>query len=399
MIPAVASESSDAAWRRLCEIFRQIDVKGGRRLGAGDRPSDGYHAVLCPGKGDGPHPVPRPLLFYTETIDGTPFYRLALRLSRECPEKLTEAYPPSLLRVAYALLTALEEAAFSALFHGLYPLLCSEDGDGRWLRADWTPRSSFLAFPDHAAMTGTLQQAADLFTGRPSRMIFPDFPWLCSVIAPLALFHAVPGARRLCRALFRRKNRPVRQAQAGFAFSMGWAAFRACVSGASFPTNADGGTATAAPRLPLALDLFGFSVQFANVLPHPAKFLLQIRGPIPQKSPLVHRGRTSAHSRVIAVSHLSNRGGAAASEAVSAAETLSPAKATPARMAKATPRWNTVFRRSASAAARAAARHRSPAHWTRPVACWHIVPPVFCRPAEIIDLCRYDYSIVNIICQ
>ncbi len=131
---------------------------------------------------------------YFEIIGSVPFYELALRIARDCPPKLIRAYPLSMLRVAYALKTGGMDEEFCALLDALHPLLNEEDEEGAYLLGDWTLLSSYRHFPDIAAMTAILKQAAALFAGRHSRVIFPDSPWCYGVHSPLSVFHRTPGA-------------------------------------------------------------------------------------------------------------------------------------------------------------------------------------------------------------
>ena len=139
--------------------------------------------------------------FYFETVGGTPFYELALQIAGNCPPGLMEEHPLSMLRVAYALLTAGMEAEFRTLMERLHPLLDGGE-EGAYLLADWTLLSSYLRFPDVLTMTGILKQAATLFRGRQSRVIYPDSPWCYGVCSPFSVFHCAPGeAEREAEAL------------------------------------------------------------------------------------------------------------------------------------------------------------------------------------------------------
>lgn len=141
--------------------------------------------------------------FYFETVGGVPFYELALKISRDCPPELMKKHPLSLLRVAYALLTAGMGAEFCALLNRLLPMLEGESpGERRYLLADWTLLSSYRCFPNTGKMTAVLKRAAGLFGGRHSRVIGPDSPWCYGVYSPLSVFHRSPGeAEREAKAL------------------------------------------------------------------------------------------------------------------------------------------------------------------------------------------------------
>lgn len=128
--------------------------------------------------------------FYTETVGRTPFYKLALRIACYCPQDVMKEHLLSALQVSYTVLAAGKEDEFSLLLDKLLPLLTGETEETSWLLADWTLLSSYRCFPDTERMTVVLKQAAELFRGRRSRVIFPDSPWCYIVVAPFFIFHA-----------------------------------------------------------------------------------------------------------------------------------------------------------------------------------------------------------------
>jgi LuxR family maltose regulon positive regulatory protein len=85
-------------------------------------------------------------------------------------------------------------SAFRALLERLRSLISGDEAESSLLRADWLLLSSFLAFPDVPAMTEVLRQAAALFSGRRSRVVFPDSPWCYGIYSPVAAFHRAAGA-------------------------------------------------------------------------------------------------------------------------------------------------------------------------------------------------------------
>ena len=131
--------------------------------------------------------------FYTQTIQGVPFYEVALRLFHDCPEDAMREHPLSMLHVAYALLVAGKEEEYSSLLDRLRPMMTAEGGEKTWLLADWILLSSYRKFPDLPQMIEILKQASELFGSRNSRVIFPDSPWCYSPVTPFALFHTAPG--------------------------------------------------------------------------------------------------------------------------------------------------------------------------------------------------------------
>jgi LuxR family maltose regulon positive regulatory protein len=133
--------------------------------------------------------------FYFETIGGVPFYELARKLAQGCPRELMLSRPLSMLRAAFALLTAGQDTDFRTLLEALRFILSEESSaESAYLSADWLLLSSFRHFPDVGEMTGVLKQASLLFNGRRSRVIGPESPWCYGVYSPLSVFHRTPGA-------------------------------------------------------------------------------------------------------------------------------------------------------------------------------------------------------------
>lgn len=131
---------------------------------------------------------------YLETIGDTPFYQVALRIAEDSTDEQMRAYPLSMLRIAFVLLAAGMLGASRTLLERIRSLIDGDGDEGSLLRADWLLVSSFLSFPEVPAMTAVLKQAAALFSGRRSRVVFPDSPWCYGIYSPVAAFHRAAGA-------------------------------------------------------------------------------------------------------------------------------------------------------------------------------------------------------------
>ena len=129
-----------------------------------------------------------------EEIGNTPFSELALDAARNCPEEIKKRYPLSLLRIAWALLTAGMTVPFEKLMEELRLMLeAGNTEEAHGLLGEWTLLSSYLDFPDLAGMTEVLTRADKLLKGKSSRVILPSAPWCFGSYCPLAEFHVSPG--------------------------------------------------------------------------------------------------------------------------------------------------------------------------------------------------------------
>ncbi len=127
-----------------------------------------------------------------EDIGGRPFSELALDIARDCPAPIKARYPLSMLRVAWALLSAGLRDAFDVLMkeqRGL-PALSEQPA----LLGEWLLLSSYQRYPDLSEMTAVLKQAAALFKGKVSQVILPDAPWWFGSHTALGEFNVTPGA-------------------------------------------------------------------------------------------------------------------------------------------------------------------------------------------------------------
>lgn len=129
-----------------------------------------------------------------EMIGNTPFSELAADIAQNCPKDIKKRHILSMLRIAWALLTAGMNAPFDTLMEELRAMLDAENpADVSLLLGEWTLLSSFKSFPCLDKMTPILRQAAALFKGKCSQVILPAAPWCFGSYSPLAEFHIQPG--------------------------------------------------------------------------------------------------------------------------------------------------------------------------------------------------------------
>jgi LuxR family maltose regulon positive regulatory protein len=124
-----------------------------------------------------------------DEIGDTPFFEIALELARNCPARIRNEYPLSMLRIAWALKAAGKEAEFAWLLEELDMTL---DQDGL-LRAEWHLLSAYLFWPHIDKMMPSVKKAAALFSGRRSQVILPDAPWCFGDYSQTQMFHEKPG--------------------------------------------------------------------------------------------------------------------------------------------------------------------------------------------------------------
>ncbi len=135
---------------------------------------------------------------YFATVGTLPFYEIALRIAASCPAELKQKFPLSMLRIAYALLTAGMTAEFDALLDELSPMLGEdgedgEDGEAALLLGEWWLLASFRSLPRLGEMTSALKKAQALFDRTCSRVVTRTAPWCYGVYSPFCTFHSVPG--------------------------------------------------------------------------------------------------------------------------------------------------------------------------------------------------------------
>ncbi len=129
-----------------------------------------------------------------EEIGGIPFSEIALRIARNCPDDIKNKHVLSMLRVAWALLTAGIYPEFDVLMKELRGTLAANASeDAALLRGEWLLLSSWRCLPRLNEMIGLLKQAAPLFGGRVSQVILPAAPWCFGDYSQIAVFHSKPG--------------------------------------------------------------------------------------------------------------------------------------------------------------------------------------------------------------
>ena len=128
-----------------------------------------------------------PLIF--EEIEGRPFFAIALEIAERCPAETRRSHPLSMLRVAWALKAAGQDAVFEAVLEELAGQL-KADGP---LRAEWLLLSAYRHYPRLEAMLPIVQEAAPLFGGACSRVILPEAPWAFGGYFQLTEFHLQSG--------------------------------------------------------------------------------------------------------------------------------------------------------------------------------------------------------------
>lgn len=129
-----------------------------------------------------------------EHIGGTPFYEIALKIAKECPNDIKKRHPLSLLRVAWALMTVGKHKEFDILMKELHSIIeenCSEEFS--LLRGEWLLISSWHHLPRLDKMTELVKQAAIAFNGTCSRVILPSAPWCFGNHCQLDVFHSTAG--------------------------------------------------------------------------------------------------------------------------------------------------------------------------------------------------------------
>lgn len=132
-----------------------------------------------------------PLVF--ERIGGEPFSAMALRILRRCPEELKRRYPLSMLRLAWALLSAGEDAAFDSLMEEIRAMLEGDQPGKAPLRGEWLLLYAWRQAPDLYAMLEMVKRAEPLLGGRCSRVILPSAPWCFGNMSQVTVFHSIPG--------------------------------------------------------------------------------------------------------------------------------------------------------------------------------------------------------------
>lgn len=129
-----------------------------------------------------------------ESIGGTPFYKIALRIAKFCPNDIKKRHALSMLQVAWALLTAGKHAEFDVLITELHEIIeeCVSE-DAKLLRGEWLLLSAWRCMPHLDEMTDLVRRATPLFGGTCSRVILPSSPWCFGEYSQLAVFHSKPG--------------------------------------------------------------------------------------------------------------------------------------------------------------------------------------------------------------
>lgn len=126
-----------------------------------------------------------------EVIDNIPFAELAKDIACNCPADVKNNYILSMLRIAWALLMAGMNEQFEILMDELHTM--PELLENPYLLREWLLLSSYRSFPCLAEMTAILRQAAPLFKGQCSQVIFPTALWCFGNYSPLTEFYTTPG--------------------------------------------------------------------------------------------------------------------------------------------------------------------------------------------------------------
>jgi LuxR family maltose regulon positive regulatory protein len=120
---------------------------------------------------------------------GVPFSAIALDLVQNCPTKIRNEYPLSMLRIAWAL----KATGMDAMFTNLLDELDLTLGQDAFLRAEWHLLSAYRFFPGIDKMIPLLKEATLLFKGKSSRVILPDAPWCFGDYSQMVTFHLKQG--------------------------------------------------------------------------------------------------------------------------------------------------------------------------------------------------------------
>ena len=129
-----------------------------------------------------------------DDLGDTPFYLIAMDIVENCPPDTMKAYPLSMLRIAWTLLSFSFHDPFRKLMKGLREMIWAEDGeDRRTLRGEWLLLSSFGRYPELEEMITRLEKAREEFNGECSQVVLPESPWWFGSCGPLGDFHFIPG--------------------------------------------------------------------------------------------------------------------------------------------------------------------------------------------------------------
>ncbi len=127
-----------------------------------------------------------------EAIGGTPFFEIALTITKRCPVEIRRAHPLSMLRVAWALKAA-GKADQEEMFGNLMEELDGQLEASGPLRAEWLLLAAYRHFPRLDEMIPLLQRAEPMFEGACSRVILPEAPWAFGGYFQLTEFHLKVG--------------------------------------------------------------------------------------------------------------------------------------------------------------------------------------------------------------
>lgn len=128
-----------------------------------------------------------------EEIDNISFSEIAIDIVQNCPDNIKKAFPLSMLRIAWVLITFGLYELYEEVMEYVRLIVDYESReDISLLRGEWLLLSSFGSYPKLDEMIMTLKKAETLFSGKCSQVIFPDSPWWFGSCAPLVNFHVIP---------------------------------------------------------------------------------------------------------------------------------------------------------------------------------------------------------------
>jgi len=135
-----------------------------------------------------------------DKIGNRPFFELALLIAQNCPEEMKRNNILSMLRIAWALLSAGKTSEFDLLMNELRQIIeeaaekTAEGSDApSRLFGEWLLLSSWRMLPDLKKMTELVKRALPLLKGACSQVILPSAPWCFGDYSQLAIFHGAPG--------------------------------------------------------------------------------------------------------------------------------------------------------------------------------------------------------------